>query len=162
MTTFKKPNQPQSNNATIALFRFAVGSFSALAMFYTGCAMCCGPYDYHYPNHGGSVQRADPTWGRVGSVFSDPGPFGGPNADYNLAPHGQNEPYNDDEIDSFEPISDDNNGFDPPNDLIDSSGLGTENGELPPPRSDQRPGPDDTTSIRRLRNQSKRGVSRWR
>ncbi len=37
-----------------------------------GCAMCCGPYDYDYPNFGGKHERMDRTWGRVGSIFSDP------------------------------------------------------------------------------------------
>lgn len=50
-----------------------------------GCAMCCGPYDDHYPVFGGRIQRADPVHGRVGSVFSDPNLAGaGPLADSNL------------------------------------------------------------------------------
>jgi hypothetical protein len=50
-----------------------------------GCAMCCGPYDYHYPTFGGRIQRADPVYGRVGSIFSDPNMAGaGPLADSNL------------------------------------------------------------------------------
>lgn len=50
-----------------------------------GCAMCCGPYDYHYPTYGGRIQRVDPEYGRVGSVFSDPNLAGtGPVADSNL------------------------------------------------------------------------------
>lgn len=53
----------------------------------TGCSMCCGPYDFHYPVFGGKLQRVDPTYGRVGSIFSDPnaGMFG-PSADSNLEP----------------------------------------------------------------------------
>lgn len=38
----------------------------------SGCAMCCGPHDYDYPNYGGKHERYDATYGRVGSVFSDP------------------------------------------------------------------------------------------
>ena len=53
----------------------------------TGCSMCCGPYDYHYPAFGGKHQRVDPTSGRVGSVFSDPNATFGPAADSNLEPH---------------------------------------------------------------------------
>jgi hypothetical protein len=50
-----------------------------------GCAMCCGPYDYDYPNFGGKHQRSDRSYGRVGSIFSDPmaSPMGG-SADSNL------------------------------------------------------------------------------
>ncbi len=50
-----------------------------------GCSMCCGPYDYDYPNFGGKHQRVDPRYGRVGSIFSDPTAFAdGPSADSNL------------------------------------------------------------------------------
>lgn len=53
--------------------------------------MCCGPYDYHYPGFGGRIQRADPEYGRVGSVFSDPHMAGmGPLADSNIV---EPEPY---------------------------------------------------------------------
>ncbi|HMO14469.1 MAG TPA: hypothetical protein PKD64_06985 [Pirellulaceae bacterium] len=41
-------------------------------MLSTGCSMCCGPYDYHYPTFGGRVQRVNPEYGRVGSIYSDP------------------------------------------------------------------------------------------
>jgi hypothetical protein len=34
--------------------------------------MCCGPYDYDYPTYGGKHERIDRTYGRVGSLFSDP------------------------------------------------------------------------------------------
>jgi hypothetical protein len=49
--------------------------------------MCCGPYDYDYPSIGGKHQRADQSYGRVGSLFSDPyaSPEGG-TADSNLKP----------------------------------------------------------------------------
>jgi hypothetical protein len=50
-----------------------------------GCAMCCGPFDYDYPNFGGRHERADRSYGRVGSVFSDPlANHDGPSADSNL------------------------------------------------------------------------------
>ncbi|MBX3419378.1 MAG: hypothetical protein KF851_17365 [Pirellulaceae bacterium] len=66
--------------------RFAQLICSALAVAtLTGCAMCCGPYLDHYPTFGGKVQRTDPAWGRVGSIFSDPYTAGtGPSADSNL------------------------------------------------------------------------------
>ncbi len=55
------------------------------AVTLTGCAMCCGPYLDHYPTFGGKVQRSDPAWGRVGSIFTDPYTAGtGPLADSNL------------------------------------------------------------------------------
>jgi hypothetical protein len=54
-----------------------------ISMF--GCSMCCGPHDFDYATFGGKHQRSNPTWGRVGSVFSDPGSFAiGPGADSNL------------------------------------------------------------------------------
>lgn len=43
-----------------------IGSISS------GCAMCCGPDMYTYPTHGGRIQRSDPEYGRVGSIYSDP------------------------------------------------------------------------------------------
>ena len=52
-----------------------------------GCRMCCGPYDYDYPNFSENYQRVDPTYGRVGSIFSDPNAsFTGDSPDSNLAP----------------------------------------------------------------------------
>ena len=55
---------------------------------WVGCSICCGPYDYNYPTIGGKHQRVNPSWGRVGSIFSDPlvGATMGPNADSNLKP----------------------------------------------------------------------------
>lgn len=38
----------------------------------SGCSMCCGVYDYDYPTYGGLVPRMDRSYGRAGSVFSDP------------------------------------------------------------------------------------------
>lgn len=50
-----------------------------------GCSTCCGPYDYDYPTLGGALQRAYPTTGRVGSIYSDPyTSASGPSADSNL------------------------------------------------------------------------------
>lgn len=51
----------------------------------SGCSMCCGPFDYHYPAFPGIVHRSDPIYGRVGSILSDPYTAGsGPSADSNL------------------------------------------------------------------------------
>lgn len=52
----------------------------------TGCSMCCGPFDYDYPDFGGKHQRQDRRHGRVGSILSDPlAPrAGGASADSNL------------------------------------------------------------------------------
>lgn len=47
----------------------------------SGCSMCCGVSDYDYPTYGGLVQRQDSSYGRVGSIFSDPNaPTGIPKA----------------------------------------------------------------------------------
>ena len=39
----------------------------------SGCAMCCGPFDYAYPTYGGKWERGDRFWGRVGSPLSGEG-----------------------------------------------------------------------------------------
>ncbi len=53
----------------------------------TGCSMCCGTHDYDYPTYGGSHERVDPRYGRVGSIFSDPlAGYNGAGADSNLNP----------------------------------------------------------------------------
>ena len=65
----------------VAAFASGTIAFAGAA----GCSMCCGPYDYHYPTFGGRVQRADPEYGRVGSIFSDPYTAGtGLDADSNV------------------------------------------------------------------------------
>lgn len=38
-----------------------------------GCQLCCPPYMDDYATVGGKWSRLDPTRGRVGSAFSDPG-----------------------------------------------------------------------------------------
>lgn len=64
-----------------------VGLIGLTAVGFGGCSSCCGPYDYHYPAFPGIVQRSDPVYGRVGSIFSDPYKAGtGPSADSNLKP----------------------------------------------------------------------------
>jgi hypothetical protein len=61
----------------------AIGGIYAILS--VGCAMCCGPFDYDYPTFGGKYDRYDRSYGRLGSVFSDPmaAPTGG-SADSNL------------------------------------------------------------------------------
>jgi len=50
-----------------------------------GCSMCCGPFDYDYPVYGGKFERVNSSYGRVGSIFSDPNaPDDGPSPDSNL------------------------------------------------------------------------------
>ncbi len=39
---------------------------------FSGCSLCCTPYDHHYATTGGKHQRVDMVHGRVGSIFSDP------------------------------------------------------------------------------------------
>ena len=46
---------------------------SASAMMASGCAMCCGTFDYDYPTYGGKWERGDRQWGRVGSNLSGAG-----------------------------------------------------------------------------------------
>ena len=44
-----------------------------LAGLFSGCAMCCTPYDDHYLYQGGKWQRTIPNAGRVGSAFDPAG-----------------------------------------------------------------------------------------
>jgi hypothetical protein len=70
----------------LILGAIAIASFS-------GCAICCGPYLDQYPTFGGKVQRTDPVWGRVGSIYSDPYTAGtGPLADSNLTTYERQAP----------------------------------------------------------------------
>jgi len=57
-----------------------------------GCSMCCGPFDYDYPVYGGKFERVDSSYGRVGSIFSDPNaPDDGPSPDSNLEARPSND-----------------------------------------------------------------------
>jgi len=79
---------------------------------FVGCSMCCGPYDFDYPTYGGIHHRANPSYGRLGSVFSDHNNGGGgPSADSNLKPHPEPEIENDlgldaDDADDFDDLDD--------------------------------------------------------
>lgn len=44
-----------------------------LTAMFSGCAMCCTPYDGHYGYRGGKWQRDIPDSGRVGSAFDPAG-----------------------------------------------------------------------------------------
>lgn len=160
-------NKNLNGNSSI-LFQAVIGLFGTTTIFFAGCAICCGPFDYHYPTFGGSVQRSDPVNGRIGSIYSDPGPFGGPSADYNLKPHNVNERSgtSDDGFDDLEPLDDDDE-LTSPDELEDFDGSDNRNGDLLPPPADdvqepRTPSPDESTSIRRLRNQSQRPTRQWR
>ena len=81
--------------------------------------MCCGPYDFDYPTYGGIHQRANPSQGRVGSVFSDPLYVAtGPSADSNLKEHAEprrplDQTEDDDDFDrADEDLDDDLEGLD--------------------------------------------------
>lgn len=66
----------------------AIVVLTVLPLSFAGCSMCCGPNDFDYPTYGGIHQRADPAWGRVGSIFSDPfAQVAGLSADSNLEPY---------------------------------------------------------------------------
>ena len=54
----------------------AIVLLSIVSVCGLGCAMCCGPDMYTYPTYGGRVQRSDPEYGRVGSIYSDHTPIG--------------------------------------------------------------------------------------
>ena len=161
------------NNKLPILARYAATAAGAIALLYSGCSMCSGPYDYDYPSFGGAVQRANANWGRVGSVYSDPGAFGGPSADSNLKPHDSS--FNFGGGDSFDSLPE---TVDPPDLELQSpidngfDGSGTRNDgseilpEPPTPGPQGRPSPDEETTLRsrlqRLRSQSRDNSSKWR
>lgn len=162
------------------LARHAATATGAIALIFTGCSMCSGPFDYDYPSFGGSVQRANANWGRVGSVYSDPGAFGGPSADSNLKPHEAGGLFatGGDSFETMpEPLEPPDLEFQSPDDGFNGSGLrdngsGTRNDgseilpEPPSPGPQIPPSPDEETTLRsrvpRLRNQSRQNSRKWR
>ena len=73
--------------------------FTTILVFASGCSMCCGPFDNDYPTFGGKHVRANRSYGRVGSVLSDPvSSLNGPSADSNLTPPPEPNPVDDDTI----------------------------------------------------------------
>ncbi len=85
--------------------RLATTIFLTMTLFgFIGCSMCCGPYDFDYPTYGGIHHRSNPSFGRLGSTFSDPNyAGGGPSADSNLKPHPEPQIENDLGLDSDDP-----------------------------------------------------------
>ena len=154
-----------------------VAVLATVGLISSGCSMCCGPYDYHYPVFGGKLQRANPEYGRVGSVFSDPYVALGPSADSNLDPIPYEEPTSVDADDDIEdPTLDD---FDPDLDDFDSdidSELDLEQYDpdimpdpgpetITPRETNPSPIPDDSnTEARRWRSRPLRNnqQQRWR
>ena len=126
--------------------------------------MCCGPHDFDYVTFGGKHQRSNPSWGRVGSVFSDPGSFPpGPTADSNLTTASdKRRDASDDDDDSFlEDLDEDLND----NDMLEELDRKLE--ELDNPNSDQEktslePATDETTASQPWRQRERRPSQRWR
>jgi hypothetical protein len=103
-----------------------------------GCSMCCGPYDFDYPTFGGKHPRANRSYGRVGSIFSDPNAMGPTaSADSNLeapTPLRSSEP---DELEDDEDSSDNLRKFQEELDSLKSKS----NDDL-----EELPSPDDADS----------------
>jgi hypothetical protein len=53
--------------------RLGLAAVVAGLVWTSGCAMCCAPYDDHYPYVGGRWVRDNPVHGRVGSAFAPAG-----------------------------------------------------------------------------------------
>ncbi len=94
-------------------------TLTMMTLSFVGCSMCCGPFDFDYPTYGGIHQRSDPSYGRVGSVFSDPNAVAsGPSSDSNLKPHPEPKDQRDLEVDddplerADEDLDDDLEGLD--------------------------------------------------
>lgn len=102
----------------------------------TGCSICCGPFDYDYPDFGGKHERQDRRHGRVGSIFSDPlAPrAGGASADSNLQappPLTSLEPREPDDSDLEGDLDDPDDIDDLERDLEDIDPLDLDGEELP-------------------------------
>ena len=110
---------------------------AALICFsFTGCSICCGPFDYDYPDFGGKHERQDRRYGRVGSIFSDPlAPrSGGASADSNLQappPLTSLEPQEPDDSDLEGDLDDPDDIDDLERDLEDIDPLDLDGEELP-------------------------------
>ncbi|HZN36961.1 MAG TPA: hypothetical protein VFB80_24190 [Pirellulaceae bacterium] len=53
--------------------RLLLAASLTLPVLSSGCALCCAPFDCHYPYVGGAWVRTDPVNGRVGSAFYNAG-----------------------------------------------------------------------------------------
>ena len=117
-----------------------------------GCSMCCGPYDYDYSNFGGKHQRVDPSYGRVGSIFSDPNAnFVGDSPDSNLEPQPDPRRRSDSDSDRI------NRDLDGDLELIDPL-------KDPQPGIEKLPDPkdDETTASRLWKRRPLRSGQSWR
>lgn len=105
-----------------------------VAILSVGCAMCCGPFDDGYPALGGKHDRHDRSYGRLGSILSDPmaSPTGG-SADSNLQKG---------EVDDRRRIEPDDRD---PDELRRRLEQELEERRRVRPSTDQLPGPDETT-----------------
>jgi hypothetical protein len=133
--------------AIITVFSLTLGA--------VGCSTCCTPYDYDYPHFGGKYTRADASYGRVGSIFSDPNASAtGPSADSNLTP--MTEQRSKMLQDDFNKgLEDDRESIDPLNGLPDNPGPET----LPVPPNKDGSGP---TASRLMKNPPLRSFQNWR
>lgn len=52
---------------------FSLAILTCFTVGSAGCNLCCPPYLDDYATVGGKWSRSNPTEGRVGSAFSDPG-----------------------------------------------------------------------------------------
>ena len=124
-----------------------------------GCSMCCGPYDFDYPTFGGRHERVNRSYGRVGSVFSDPNATGPTaSADSNLEdapPLRSSESDNRDD----EPESDNMRKFQEELDSLKSKSNDLE--ELPTP-DDSSESDADPTASRLWKQRPLRNADHWR
>ena len=51
----------------------ALSLVTGMASMFSGCAMCCAPFDCDYPCVAGRWVRHNPSSGRVGSAFDEAG-----------------------------------------------------------------------------------------
>jgi len=93
-----------------SLILIAVAFSLTVALGLVGCSTCSGPNDYDYPTFGGKHIRSDRSFGRVGSILSDPiTSLTGPSADSNLKAPPEpvvSAPDEDDLVEDLEDIDD--------------------------------------------------------
>lgn len=129
--------------------------------------MCCGPNDFDYPTFGGKHQRSNPTHGRVGSVFSDPGMFSlGSSADSNLgAPDDMMREAPDQLMNDDDLLEDLDNDLLDGNDMLDDLDRQLEELDKPeqaPVPDASEPDSDESTASRQWRQKHSRSGQRWR
>ena len=123
-----------------------------------GCSMCCGPFDFDYPNMGGKHERVDPQYGRVGSIFSDPNAgYMGPSADSNLTEPPEARDSNIDDVDDEFDMERMKKDFE------DLESIDPLDGPTEDPSTGPLPDPDDeSTSARLWKNKPLRPGQTWR